>query len=541
MNHRSLLLWLPLCLALPLAAWAGCGQNADVLSSQLGTPWAEGGAGGQSASALRGAGVVTTTALPMPSGFTNACEDPWTIRLLAYDPGPEVPRRMYFASCTPPGGQPKLLVSVSVETSADAGSGDGGPDVSGAVFEAELDASAGTLTPTGVERQFPECLEMHGIAAKSDCSVVGVLCRRATGSSLTDQPTKDMVAALPDAGQGGEQWWLTQPGGPDAGQTNDEEWLYEWPDGIITGSPSTYVAHKAIGGWEYGSQYLVYGETDDTYGLSLKATVSGGGGWHQGDAFLIVDRSSYSIDQSRGWFWGCAAGHTIFNHPTYNAATSQYAVTCGTDLGVNPSDASGYGGIWAHTEEGQSQGYLSVPIHDSITLGGGPTSLLPLSGGGYLGVLAGVDGAITPNLDFQDQGPVTSIGLARFDANGVIVGSVRSIAATPGTFLSYPQLAPLGNGAYLFGYGEMVALADQDTWDLLRVPAAYHVVEIDENGNALSEAQTLVGVGWGEQDQMMPLGDGRVGWAYTPSPARNGATLPPCASSQLALNVYSQK
>lgn len=498
----------------------------------------EGGEGDWDSSgegSARTPGTLVSSTQPLPAGMTTAGEAPWTIRLLSYHPGPVVPRRMYFASCTPPGGAPKLLVSVSLqpETATDQP-----PIVTGAVFEAQLDATTGALKPTGAERAFPECREMHGIAAKSDCSVIGVLCRRASRASETEPATKDMVAALTDTSM---RDWMTQPGTPEQGeQRNDEEWLYEWTDGTFASTPSTYVAHKAIGGWVFGSQYLVYGESDDTFGLSLKATVYGGGNWHEGDAMLIVDRRDHSISQNRGWFWGCAAGHTLFNHPTFNPATSQYAVTCGTDLGVKPDAGGGFGGIWTHTEKGSAQGYLDVPIHDSLSIGGGPTSLLPLPDGGYIGVFAGVNGSISKNQDFQARGAVTEIGFARFDGNGVLVGAVKRVAAMPGVFLSYPQLAPLGNGEYLLGYGEMVPLKDQNDWNLLRVPGAYHVQEIDENGTPLTAVQTLDGVGWGEQDQMVPLGNGRVGWGYIAKPARVGTALPPWAAKQLSLTVYTR-
>jgi hypothetical protein len=515
----------------------GNGGTSGGGSETNGGVWApnEGGGG---APVLRAAGTVASGTQALASGLTTACEDPWTIRMLTYHPDPKVPRGMYVASCTPPGGKAKLFSSVSVK---------GTEGVSGAVFEAELDSASGALTPVGVGRQFPECREMHGIAAKNDCSVVGVLCRRATGASTAERPTKDMVAALPESGEGGHKWWITQPGSPEQGkQRNDEEWLYEWADGNTTKSPSTYVAHKAIGGWEYGSQALVYGQSDNTYGLSLKATVYGGGAWHEGDALLVVDRSSYAIDEKRGWFWGCAAGHTIFNHSTFNPATSQYAVTCGTDLGVDAKNAGGFGGIWTHTEGGKAQGYQSVPLYKSLSIGGGPTSLLPLADGGFVGVFAGVNGAFSPNQEFSAAGPITSIGFARFDRNGALVGNVKPIASVPGVFLSFPQLAPLGKGAYLLGYAQMAGLAERDALkfaypDALRIPASYHLLEVDENGNRLTDTQTVSGAGWGEQDQMVPLGEGRVGWTYTPNPVRVGSNLPACASNQLALNVYTQK
>jgi hypothetical protein len=485
----------------------------------------------------RAAGTVVSNRTPaLTSNQQFACESPWTIRMLIYHPGPTVPRLSYSASCTPPNGKTKFFTSATVKGAENT-------ETSGVVIESELDPTTGALKPSGVQRPFSECREMHGIAAKSDCSVVGVLCRRPTGPSA--DATKDMVAALPDSG--GMKAWITQPGSEAQGkQRNDEEWLYEWKDGNLATVPAKYVAHKAIGGWEYGSQALVYGESDNTYGLSLKATVYGGGAWHEGDALLVVDRSNYSINDKRGWQWGCAAGHTLFNHPAFNPVTSRYTVTCGTDLGIDPKTGGGFGGLWTHTEGKKEQGYKSVPLFKSLSIGGGPTSLIPIADGGFIGVFASVDGAITPNQDFKSNDAVTSIGFAHFDKDGALVGKIKRVASAPGVFLSYPQLAPLGKGTFLLGYGRMAAVADKAALkvtydDALRVPASYHVLEVDENGNALTATQTLAGAGWGEQDQMVALGEGRVGWAYTPNAVRVGDKIPACASNELALHVYTQK
>jgi hypothetical protein len=480
-------------------------------------------------------GTIETSSLPLPSGLANACENPWTIRLLTYHPGAVVPRRIYTASCTPPGGSPKIWASLSTHPE---GTQDPYTRAAGAIFEAALDETTGALVPTGVQREFEECEEMHGIAVKSDCSRVAALCRRPSRESETAEFTKDLIAELPDEGIKG---WLTQPGSEESGQVNGEEWLYEWPSGDVSASPSTYVVHKAIGGWTYGSQHLIHGEVDDSYAVSLKATVFGGGSWHQGDSMLVVDRSTFSIDLQRGWYWGCAPGHTIFNHATFNPTTSQYAATCGTDLGTDPDAEGHFSGLWMHTESNETVGYLTTPLYEWLTFGGGPTSLLPLADGGYLGVFAGTTGnTITSNMAFGEQGPLTTIGLVRFDSSGAVVGDLKIVAAMPNTFLSYPQLASLGNGTYLLGYAEMDALGGEGN-DAFRVPKSFRVQEIDENGNALTEAQTLDGAGWGEQDQMVPLGEGRVGWVYIPNPERVDGVNPPCSSTSLALSVYTQK
>lgn len=511
---------------------AGCSSN-----SSNGNDPNDGGNGGNAT------GTTTSSAVTVPGGLKTACESPWTIRLLHYDPTPIIPRRMYFASCTTPSGTPRMFVSATV-TSATTVSSDGFAGTSGMVFAADLQGA--NLVQSGAARQLPECREMHGIAAKSDCSVVGVLCRRATNASKTGSPTKDMVAALTDVAK---RNWLTQPKSTDGTTSSDEEWLYEWPTGDLAANPGTYVASKAIGSWEYGRQELLFGEKDNTYGLSLKSTVYGPDGnmRHEGDSLLIVDRSNYSINLSRGWTWGCGPGHTIFNHLAYNPATSQYAVTCGTDLGLDPSPA-GFAGVWMHPEKGTTKGVKNEAFWKSLSFGGGPTSLLPLDDGGYLGVLAGASTAVVPSTDFRNSGPVSSIGLARYDQNGNLVGSIKWVVVNSGTFYSYPQLVSLGNGTFLLGYGEMVTLAAQQEAaaanknidDSFRIPSAFHVMQVDSSGAPLGPDQTLSNTGWGEQDQLVSLGAGRVGWAYLPSPTRLDNKNPACLSPSLQLSVYQK-
>ena len=69
---------------------------------------------------------------------------------------------------------------------------------------------------------------------------------------------------------------------------------------------------------------------------------------------------------------------------------------------------------------------------------------------------------------------------------------------------------------------------------------SYRVMEVDALGNALTEPVELEGAGWGEQDELVPLGQGRAGWAYIADPAldANGAH-PSCTQSSLQLSVYT--
>lgn len=76
--------------------------------------------------------------------------------------------------------------------------------------------------------------------------------------------------------------------------------------------------------------------------------------------------------------------------------------------------------------------------------------------------------------------------------------------------------------------------------DEFRIPRAYHVMQVDSHGSPLGPDQTLSATGWGEQDQLVSLGTGRVGWAYIPAPARTAGKNPACLSPTLQLSVYKK-
>ncbi|MCU0692130.1 MAG: hypothetical protein MUF54_12080, partial [Polyangiaceae bacterium] len=72
-----------------------------------------------------------------------------------------------------------------------------------------------------------------------------------------------------------------------------------------------------------------------------------------------------------------------------------------------------------------------------------------------------------------------------------------------------------------------------------RIPWEYYVVEIDASGRRLSNPVRLNGAGWGEQDQLVPLGQGRVAWAYIGNPVLSSSGVyPSCNAASLQLSVY---
>jgi len=432
-----------------------------------------------------------------------------------------VPRRMYFASCNTDSAHPDFFVSLTLGEDAPHPERD---PTGGGIARFRYDAATQKFAKVE-QRYFPECLEMHGIATSADCSTVAALCRVESGTPGAD---KDSLATHPSAD------WMTQPY-KCGDKKNDEMWLFEWNSGSLGSGLKRYIVHKAIGSWEYGNNYLLLGENDNTYGIAVKATV-GDNDCHEADAFLVLDRTSYDMT-NRAWSWACGTGHTLFNRPAFDPTTKKYAMMCSTDY--NEAEQGGLGAYFFRMEDSPATEFHHLNL-DGIKNKGGASTLLALPDGGFMGVLVGVDGEITPDVGYPLE-PSTSIGLVTFDATGNQVGEINWAVKDPDAYLSYSQLAPLGDNRYLLGWGVMKKLNDPgDTTDeSYRIPWHYYVVEIDQEGNRLTEPLLLDGAGWGEQDQMIPLGDGRVAWAYIKNPAlKADGTYPSCNSDSLQLSVY---
>lgn len=281
---------------------------------------------------------------------------------------------------------------------------------------------------------------------------------------------------------------------------------------------------------------------DNTYGIAIKARTGDAALCHEADAFMVMNREDHTFS-NRGWSWACGAGHTRFNKPTYNPATGKYALMCGTDF--NTAKLPRMGALWFRTEDAGQAGrneFMNIWLK-ALTTKGGVGFPLPLADGGFVGLVVGVDGEVTP-LSVTDEVPLeppTAIGLARFDAAGASVGEVKWVVQDSNHYLSYPQLSDLGNGRYLLGWGVMYDVSDQAGMveNNFRVPMQFWVQEIDVDGNALTQATLVEGAGWGEQDRMVSLGNGSVGWAYIPDPTMEaGGTAPACNSNSLQLSVY---
>lgn len=492
------------------------------------------------------AGTVTSSTFTLPTGRVTAEEHRSLIRILSQHPDTAVvPRRMYTASCATTGGVRKFFASITTKSSS-------GGSYQGTVISGDV-SNTGTVG-SFTSQTFSACKEMDGIVADSTCSTVAALCRRPSGATGA---TKDLVASLPNDG-GGNWWrdWLT------AESFDDQMWLFEWKGTPATPTSTTaaynkYVVSKAIPSGLYGQHgHHDLAMTSGQYGISLRSE-SGkdiNGVQHGADAMIVVNRNATptntSIDTARGWPWACAPGHTLAHRVAVNTA-GKFAALCTTDQdGVSgvahkssavslrveaagqqiPDYAKRAHGVYVQLDQ------FGNPIN---IYNGGGTSLLQSPDGGFIGL-----SVATPSTTTAER---SQIKLMRFKADGTL--DFQSWFRSDQTyFLSYAQLAFLGNDSagyprYLVGWAQMMsgsspatALKTPSPANSQRLATKYFVQEIDASGNWKSAVTEVVN-GWGEQDHMVSLGQGRAGWVQRPDP-RWKTTLPSTGSTQVTFTTY---
>lgn len=478
--------------------------------------------------------MINTSQFAVPDGRTLSCEHPWNIRLTTHSFSHRIHTQdMNFSSCNTSTDTPTMFAAMTLAHPNPDNPDDYIDNQSGMLVQTTLNNLTNELEVVK-QREFPECKEMIGVQASNSCGLVAALCRTDAGRTDYD---KDIVATHHNPDN-----WLQ-----DVVDGRDEMWLYEWTNGDIQSTPSKYIVHKAIGSWEYGQFSLVYGENDNTYGVALKSTRNG----HEADSFTVIDRDTYSIVQGRGWDWSCGSGHTLHNRPSYNPFTKEYGMLCGTD--GNNLDAGRYGSISFTTETEEKENFLLLQAY-KLRFKGGPGPLVPLGDGGWLGLVVGADG----NLSYIQEGensvtpstPTTQIGLVKFDQNGDLMGDINWIVSADYNYASYPQLVPLENGNYLLGYGILPADSRSNSsyaslhWQLT-YPKEYWLQEIDSNGEPAGQAWRMDGIGWGELDEMVSLGNNKIGWAtydmdkLTANEDDGKWDLPQCNAPGLQFNVYS--
>lgn len=480
------------------------------------------------------------------------------------------PRGMYMASCETETDNPRVFVSYNVESATAEAAPDDAGELGplwqdyywhGALIEARYEPGTGLVPVRQVSQ--PDCIEMRGIVATPDCSVVAALCLKPNAESEHPRfegngtPTRDLVAETD----------RHERHGRNGGTWPEELWLYEWTDGDIEGTPDTYVVYGSAGSsWHYMNYRLVLGD-DGTYGILTKAYRGG----HEGAARLVIDRSTHDYVLDRTDFWGgCAgsAGHPLFGFLAYNPATSRYASHCGgdwdndihdpIDVELNGIDIEGVGGTTLYRTVGNQR----------CCRQGAPGGIVPMDDGGYLLAFTTVpDDASTQyifEVERMDIHARTAATFMRVDANGETVWGPNYIRYPEGGdqyggWLTHTVIADLGNGSYLAGYARAAhedpsVDYDNDEFGIVgnrQVPFEYVLFEMDADGNRTSEDLVTTELGWGGQDEMIPLGPGRVGWAYVPDPVRpleGGGGLaigrnPPGNSSvtELTLHVYESQ
>ena len=538
---------------LALALAFGCGNSAGNGSTD---PPREPGGIEQSAPTEQN-GVVSRSSGAMPGGLPTACEISGHDRFTADANTDWLPMRSYFAACATDTDEPRMLLSVTlVDDSPRPHHGfTGAPPEDtrvGAIFETKYDPATRSLVRTGNDIVLDQCDEAHGIAASEDCTRIAVLCQRYDHASTHESFTKDLTL--------GRTGWITQPDNfeavngnanltpserQDRYRVNGEMWLLEWNGGSFSETPDAYVVNKAVAGSHLGNNSLLYVESDNSYGAHIFASVfDGNGGRHSGDTFIVIERDGWTISSDRGWTWQCGIGHTLHNRPVFHPDTGLYYSVCTTD--------------WHRDEAGPGAGFWVKPETSSATIPGwqfdvtwsfatrawgGTHTFLPVDDG-LLGVVVGRDDITTgpPPEGFQGAERL-EIGIVSMGDDAMELREhrwTRWVAADPQYSLGHPQLASLGQNQYLLGYGRMRdTLSEERGAADHQVPWSYFVQRVDGAGEAIDAPVELEGVGWGEQDQWIALGEGRVAWAFRSDPTLvDRRNAPACSADELQLSVY---
>ncbi len=533
------------------------------------------------------AGNIASGTHTITSSRTTAAAYPNERRMFALHPSgtPVAPRRSYVTSCLS-GTTRKIFASFTSRSSTGV--------EAGTIISATVNNSTGVVSGFSQKDFTSECLDMAGITASASCNVVAALCKRPANAAV-GTADKDLVAAIPTT-----TWGNKFRDALTADPNDNRMWLYEWvgASGAManpTGTAPTrrFVVAKNIRStatWpaangpfvETGHHSLVFSPavaaanglpaSPSFFAISMKTTTRTGtdGIKHDGDKFVVVNRSTAAIDLDRGWIDSCGTGHPRTNRiamRTYNASGDIYqvkfGVLCTTDWNgvANVSKA----GIWMRTEGGAvgqplAAGKLATVIYNNTTVGtptnypnggGGPLVATPT---GYLGVVVG-SGTTTGSV-IRSQ-----IGLVTFDKSGFATGT-HWLKTSTSNYLGYPQLVEIGKEAdgvtprFLLGWADMMAAPSTMTTAQVAavfntvtgeqkpkwVATRYYVQEISATGAGKTTVKQITD-GWGEQDQMVSMGRGKVAWVYRPNPAltfTNGVPSAPTAySTQLRFVTYT--
>jgi len=152
---------------------------------------------------------------------------------------------------------------------------------------------------------------------------------------------------------------------------------------------------------------------------------------------------------------------------------------------------------------------------------------------------------------------LSKIGIFHTDQNGRNLSQadgrmVKWVIEDDNCLLGAPQLVDLKNGRYLLGYGKFQCISDgfklrrfatntvNTRSEATMIPSAYYVVEIDVQGNLLTEPVQISDSGWGGVDALVNFGEGRAAWAYITSPElKSDGSFPNPIQALWELNIYT--
>eukprot|EP01061_Rhynchopus_euleeides_P046204 TRINITY_DN8683_c0_g1_i5.p1 TRINITY_DN8683_c0_g1~~TRINITY_DN8683_c0_g1_i5.p1 ORF type:complete len:1132 (+),score=360.30 TRINITY_DN8683_c0_g1_i5:120-3398(+) len=243
-------------------------------------------------------------------------------------------------------------------------------------------------------------------------------------------------------------------------------------------------------------------------------------GGHVADAMTVWDADTEQKVPGYGDAWACMGGHTETARMAYNAAADELAVLCCSDLGGtcgNPAkDNCDVDNQWKNGLVFRS--HIGGPTGEKVKA----TTVAPFAnvnnaaisgwlgdlltcGDGFVQAWHGADGlADTFKSDTND------VGFMKLSAKGE-VQMQKWVVKTSGTRERSVKLAKLGKGdcdRFLLGWGEMAADA--------YYPMKYYVVELDGEGNRLTEPLDVTDIAqWHEDVTWATLGNGDVAWANT--------------------------
>eukprot|EP00994_Dinema_validum_P003064 NODE_16_length_4062_cov_51.441316_g12_i0.p1 GENE.NODE_16_length_4062_cov_51.441316_g12_i0~~NODE_16_length_4062_cov_51.441316_g12_i0.p1 ORF type:complete len:1278 (-),score=345.26 NODE_16_length_4062_cov_51.441316_g12_i0:229-4008(-) len=417
-----------------------------------------------------------------------APELPWVMHDLAHTwavPVP-IPRRMFTATCA---AQQRVIVgftTVTQGTVADPKATMGHLSI----YDQKSGPTSLVLVHT---KSFPECKAMYGVAVSADCSAFYALCRGNKGMAVKEDwiaVANNPVFLVP----------LIKPA--------DYMYLYSFGNSILN-SPTKYICSKGQGSWEYGNALVAVSK--DTIVIALKQFMCNNdrGDCHEGESAWTVDLATMKLDLSRSMQWATTGGHVWAHRLVYNEYLDEFLVVTGSDAaGTKPGTYRAWSRVIA---KGTKPNEIFMFDHNgAITPTGGAGSIVSTAEGWIVSLVTRKN-LVGDSVAHPDR--PTSIGVVRLDKTGAPVGAIHWAVENADAFLGVPQIAVIGAGKYLLGWGEMNAKGTKVDLESM-TPSRFLVAEVDGTGKLTGPIREVDG-GWGEQDSWITVGGNTVLWPWT--------------------------